>query len=122
MTVSELARRILASTAGDRPEVRVQLELHRTLLVKLLGDLGPAREVAERNIERMRTSVRGSQAHGWLDEWQRLLAEPGPELIDAFLGEDEHSADLRQVSPFAGLLTQKERLAAIERARRNAAG
>lgn len=87
------------------------------MLGKLLGELGPARDTAHRNIDRMRTSVRGSQAQGWLDEWADLIDKPGPRLIDAFLGEDEHRVDLRQVSPFAGLLTQDERKAAIERAR-----
>jgi hypothetical protein len=95
----------------------VQLELHRTLLAKLLGDLSPARELAGRNIVQMRSSVRGPPAQEWLDEWQRLLDNPGPELVDAFVGTDEHSADLRGVSPFAGLLTEEERTAAIERAR-----
>jgi hypothetical protein len=93
------------------------LELHRTLLSKLLGDLGPARDVARANLDRMRSSVRGAQAQAWLDEWSQLIDNPGPRLIDVFLGEDEHSTDLRQVSPFAGVLTQDERLAAIERAR-----
>jgi len=99
----------------------MQLELHRTLLGKLLTDLGPARDVARRNLDRMRRSARGSQARAWLDEWSELLDEAGPRLVDAFLGEDEHSIDLRQVSPFAGLLTQEEREAAIERARGHAA-
>jgi hypothetical protein len=121
VTVSELARQILASAATEaRPENRVQLELHRALLGKLLGDLGLAREIAYVNLDRMRSSVRGAQAQGWLDEWAELIDDPGPRLIDVFLGEDEHSTDMRQVSPFAGVLTQQERLAAIERARSNA--
>lgn len=122
MTVSELARELLSEAVGIRPEERVQLELHRTLLAKLLGDLGEARSVAHRNIDRMRTAVRGEQAQAWLDEWAELVDHPGPALIDAFVDTDEHSIDLRQVSPFAGLLTQQERLAAIERARGHAAG
>jgi len=121
VTVSELARRVLTNDAEARPENRVQLELHRTLLGKLLTDLGPAREVAQRNIERMRDSVRGAQAQSWLNEWAELVDEAGPRLVDVFIGEDERSIDLRQVSPFAGMLTQEEREAAIERARRSAA-
>lgn len=121
VTVSELARRVLTTTAEARPENAVQLELHRTLLGKLLTDLGPARAIARRNLERMRDSVRGAQARSWLDEWSELVDEAGPRLVDVFLGEDERSIDLRQVSPFAGLLTQEEREASIERARRHAA-
>jgi hypothetical protein len=117
VTVSEYARRVLAGAAEERPENRVQVELHRTLLAKLLGDLGPVRDIARRNIAKMRKSVRGPQAQEWLDEWTELIEDPGPRLIDVFLNGDEHSIDLRQVSPFAGVLTQEERLAAIERAR-----
>jgi plasmid stability protein len=121
VTVSELARQILGAAATEtRPENRVQLELHRALLGKLLGDLGPVRELARANLDRMRASVRGAQAQAWLDEWAELVDDPGPRLIDVFLGEDEHSIDMRQVSPFAGVLTQDERLAAIERARSHA--
>jgi hypothetical protein len=86
------------------------------VLAKLLGGLGPAQEIARANLSRMRRSVRGAQAQAWLDEWAELIDDPGPRLIDVFLGEDEHSTDMRQVSPFAGVLTQDERLAAIKRA------
>lgn len=110
----------------------MQLELHRTLLAKLLGDLSPARELAGRNIVQMRSSVRGPPAQEWLDEWQRLLDNPGPELVDAFVGTDEHSADLRRVSPVrrpadgggthrcdrAGAITQPNRVRAGQHLKR----
>jgi hypothetical protein len=54
------------------------------------------------------------------DEWAELIEHPGARLVDVFLGEHEHSVDLRQVSPFAGALSEEERLAAIKRARRAA--
>jgi hypothetical protein len=68
----------------------------------------------------MRAQVRGSQAQGWLDEWANLVDGPAPRLVEVLLGEDEHSIDLRQVSPFAGVLTQAERTAAIKAARQRA--
>lgn len=116
VTVSELARELLTDAVQHRPENRVQLELHRTLLAKLLGDLSEIRPVVQRNLARMREAVRGDQAAAWLDEWADLIEHPGPALVDAFVATDEHNTDLRQVSPFAGLLTQDERLAAIARA------
>jgi hypothetical protein len=93
------------------------LELHRTLLSKLLGDLGPARDVARANLDRMRSSVRGAQAQAWLDEWSQLIDNPGPRLIDVFLGEDEHSTDLRQPGE-----SVRRRADAGRKARRNRAG
>jgi plasmid stability protein len=121
-SVSDLARHVLTAAVGGqpRPENRVQLELHRALLGKLIGDLGVVRERAHRNIERMRSVARGPQAQGWLDEWSELVDGPPVQLIEVFLGEDEHSIDLRQMSPFAGVLTDAERRAAIRRARADA--
>jgi plasmid stability protein len=121
-SISDLARHTLAAAVSGqlRPENRVQLELHREVLGKLIGDLGPVRVRAHRNIDRMRTTARGSQAQRWLDEWSELVDGPPARLIEVFLGEDEHSIDLRQMSPFAGVLTDPERRAAIRRARSDA--
>lgn len=112
---------LVAAVNGPmRSEQRVQLELHRALLAKLIGDLGPLRERAQHNLERMRMQVRGTQAQEWLDEWEALIDGPPERLIEVFLGQDERSIDLRQVSPFAGALSNEERLAAIRRARARA--
>ena len=116
-TVSEVAREALErELRPQRREVRVQLELHRALLGKLISDQGRIRRLAHRNITKSRSLVRGDQARGWLDEWEALLDGRPERLVDVFLGEDEHSIDLRQVSPFAGALSDEERLAAIQRA------
>lgn len=64
--------------------------------------------------------MRGDLAQQWLDEWEALLDGPPERLVHVFLGEDEHSIDLRQVSPFAGALDESERLAAIARANADA--
>lgn len=121
-SVSDLARQLLTAAVEPqlRPENRVQIELHRALLGKLMGDLGEVRELAHRNIERLRGRAHGTQAQGWLDEWSALVDGPPARLIDVFLGEDEHSIDLRQMSPFAGVLSDTERRAAIRRARSSA--
>ena len=115
-TVSEIAREALeVALRPRRREERVQLELHRALLGKLISDYATVRSVAARNLVKARAVVRGEQAAGWLDAWQSLLDGPPELLVDVLLGEDERSVDLRQVSPFAGVLTQQERLAAIAR-------
>jgi len=69
------------------------------------------------NIEKIRPRVHGSMATEWLDEWQRLSRGSVGAIIDVLLGTDQHSIDMRQNSPFAGALTQQERLEAIGRAR-----
>jgi hypothetical protein len=116
-TVSEVAREALEHALRPRrPEERVQLELHRALLGKLIADYDEARTIVRRNLARSRSMVRGDLERGWVDEWSELLEGPPERMVDVFLGEDEHSIDLRQVSPFAGVLSEQERLAAIGRA------
>jgi hypothetical protein len=116
-TVSEVARKALErELRPQRREVRAQLELHRALLGKLIEDRDLIRRLAHRNITKSRSLVRGHEAQGWLDEWKTLVDGPPEDLVDILLGEDEHSIDLRQVSPFAGALNDEERLAAIQRA------
>ncbi len=118
-TVSETARGALTKELQpNRREQRVQLALHRTLLGKLIDDHDVVRALAVRNVAKSRSVVRGDEAHSWLDEWEALLDGPPGPLVDVLLGEDEHSIDLRQVSPFAGVLSERERLAAT----RNASG
>lgn len=94
--------------------------MHRTLLGKLISDFDGMRRLAHRNIAKSPSLVRGDQANGWLDEWAALVDGPPERLVEVFPGEDEHKIDLRQVSPFAGALSDEERLAAIRRLRSDA--
>lgn len=85
------------------------LALHAAVAEKILRD--PALvERARANLSRWRTSLNGS----WMDEWQAILDGP-PEGVVACLRErSERATRLRQSSPFAGLLTQRERRAIYE--------
>lgn len=65
--------------------------------------------VARTNLEQMRRVVRG-QARLWLDEWDRLLDGPVDELLDTLTSRSPKARELRQNSPFAGLLGEEERL------------
>jgi len=67
-----------------------------------------ARERARRNLRTMRTSARGG-AVVWLDEWERLLDGPVEDLVTALTSRSPRSRELRQSSPFAGLLSADER-------------
>ncbi|MET3142488.1 UNVERIFIED_ORG: putative heme iron utilization protein [Arthrobacter sp. UYEF2] len=103
----------------QRREVRVALELHRTVADLLRSDrCEEILEVGRRNIARMRETPRATIAERWLDEWAHLLGGPIDSLIQRMLAINERGIDLRQISPFAGALTQDERLDAIRRARR----
>jgi hypothetical protein len=86
-----------------------------------MSDYDGVRALAIRNLTKSRKVVRGDQALRWLEDWRALLDGPPGPLIEVLLGHDEHSIDLRQVSPFAGALSDSERLAAIDRAGSHAA-
>lgn len=60
--------------------------------------------------------VRGG-ARRWLQEWATLLEGPLPELLLALTSPLRHSRELRQLSPFAGLIDDDERVAVLRTAR-----
>jgi hypothetical protein len=102
----------------ERPEERVQLELHRAVVRRLRADPDAVRAKARANLDTVRRNVTGPRAHEWVNDWAMALDGPLPALIDLCLRQDERGVDLRQVSPFAGVLSQDERLAAIREGRR----
>ena len=112
------------TTAAARPprapftrrEERVAYELHRTLAKRLIDNPDAVLATVPENLSRMRSKTHGSFAHELLDEWERLSKGPIGAIIDVALGPDERSVELRQNSPFAGALSNQERLDAIARA------
>jgi hypothetical protein len=50
----------------------------------------------------------------------RLLDAPLPQLLAALTSSSPHTHDLRQVSPFAGVLSEAERVQVLDTARRMA--
>jgi hypothetical protein len=53
-------------------------------------------------------SPRGA-ATVWIKEWERLLDGPLSELLASLTSPSQRSRELRQNSPFAGLLTEESR-------------
>lgn len=75
---------------------------------RIVGDPDHARTLAYENLESMRRTSRG-QARVWLDEWERLLAGPIEDLLAALTSRSQRGRDLRQNSPFAGVISDTER-------------
>ncbi|MDP5226545.1 MULTISPECIES: hypothetical protein [Arthrobacter] len=99
----------------DRHE-RVPYELHIALLQKLDQDEAAVREIGRGGVENLRSRVRGSLAEGWVDQWVALLDGPLAELEEAMLEDSEVGMELRQLSPFAGALSEQERIIALKKA------
>jgi len=59
------------------------------------------------------------QREGWtdpaLEEWNTLLNGSREKIYEILTGTDSESQRIRSSSPFAGVLTQKERLQIIEK-------
>lgn len=75
---------------------------------RIVADPLTAVAAGRRGLEKMRSAARG-QATRWLDEWERLLDGPVPALLDALTSRSPKGRELRQNSPFAGVLTNDER-------------
>ena len=67
----------------------------------------PGIEIARRNITRMRSV--NPHASPLLDEWERILQGTIDEIITCMLDPSVHGQDLRQVTPFSGILAPAQR-------------
>ncbi|GCD19700.1 helix-turn-helix domain-containing protein [Cellulomonas sp. H30R-01] len=74
-------------------------------------------ELARENLAHMRTRHTRGRPAQWLAQWQQLLDGPFDDLLLALTSPSQRSRELRQNSPFAGVLTEDERLAALDAAR-----
>lgn len=75
---------------------------------RVVVDPHRAENLARHNLERMRATSRG-QARRWLDEWEQLLDGPIDELLAMLVSPSPKGRELRQNSPFSGLLSEAER-------------
>jgi len=113
-------RRVLRREVEDlahpalRPEAERSRWLHLVAAGKLATDPNGVLALARRNLDRLRHIHGNGRADRWLDEWQRILDAGPSAVLDVFTSRSPRSVDLRQTSPFMGVLTQEERRAALE--------
>ncbi len=90
-------------------EDRRSLAYHRLIAVKLLED--PVAVIAKGrvNLARMRSADEAGRSARYLDAWDRLLGADEHELVGVLIDPSERARDLRQTSPFAGVMTPAER-------------
>ncbi|PBI99186.1 hypothetical protein BKP42_18490 [Rhodococcus erythropolis] len=98
-----------------RRKAAVQLALHSSVIAKLKADpFVPYVEIAERNIGSMRSAVRGPSMGRSLDRWAELISGPFDRMESSSLADDEPGRELRALNPFTAVLTQEERIEAIQ--------
>lgn len=74
---------------------------------KLVADPQGVLEKARDNLERLQR-LHG-QGNPWLAQWRNLLDGPVTDVLDALTSRNPRARELRQNSPFAGVLTEGER-------------
>jgi transcriptional regulator with XRE-family HTH domain len=88
------------------------LAVNRLIAARLLNDPVPTLHRAKTNLTNLRSSDRGHSKR-LLDEWSNLLERPVDQIVIAMLARTTHGIDLRQMTPFAGVLTDAERRKAL---------
>jgi len=73
---------------------------------KLAADPLSVLAIGRRNLSRLGG---GGVARRWLTEWEKLLGGPIEGVLEALTSRAPRARELRQNSPFAGVLTEEER-------------
>ncbi|GAB1643828.1 helix-turn-helix domain-containing protein [Krasilnikovia sp. MM14-A1259] len=100
------------------------LWLHRAVAGKLVADPGGVLAAGMGNLHRLRRMHPDGSAWEWLDRWEVVLEQGVEAVLDALTSSARYAVELRRTSPFAGVLTERERhtvLAALAESRRDRA-
>lgn len=96
-----------------REEMR-SLWLNRAVAARVAQDPVGVLSRARRNLDRFERIHEGSTVMTWLERWRRVL-DNGPEAVMQVLTSTApEAAELRQNSPFAGVLPADERRAVLD--------
>jgi excisionase family DNA binding protein len=91
---------------------------------KLVADPSSTLQKAQHNMAMLRERHPRGTSRLWLDEWDKLLRGPVDKVLEALTSRTPRARELRQNSPFAGVLSEGERLGVLSafNASRKAAG
>lgn len=89
------------------------LWLHRVVAGKVALDPERTVSIARRNLSHLRSQHPVGPVTADFDEWDALLAGPVETLLATLVLPSPHAVELRQNSPFAGVLTERERSKAL---------
>lgn len=97
-------------------EERRSLFVHRHIAELLRRDPGPVVSMARANLDKMRRLH--PAAADTFDQWERILGGSIDEMVGVLTSADQDARELRQVTPFAGVLDARERALAYAEFRR----
>ena len=102
----------LAKPQMTRDQER-SLWLHRVVAGRLAMDPDGTLAKARANIDTLSRAHEGSAAQQWIEQWQMVLDGPLDSLLEILTSPSARAIELRQNSPFAGVLTEQERQTAL---------
>lgn len=102
----------LATPPLTRDQER-SLWLHRVVAGRMALDPEGSLAKARANIDTLRRAHQGSAAGRWIEQWQVVLDGPLDALLDILTSRSARAIELRQNSPFAGVLSEQERQTAL---------
>lgn len=105
--VDALAGRVLT-----RDQER-SLWLHRAVAGRLVTDTEDVLNTATRNLRRLAQVHPSGMAARWLRRWEEILAHGVDGVFEALTSSAGWAVELRQNSPFAGVLSESERATAL---------
>jgi excisionase family DNA binding protein len=103
---------VLLSPSLTRDQFKA-LWLHQAVAGRLVADPEGVLSKARANLERLRQVHPSGMAAMWLDRWQVVLDEGVGAVLDALTSRSPQAVELRQNSPFAGVLPEGERHAVL---------
>ncbi len=111
--VIALAERRAADRGGPmtRDQVR-SLWLHRVAAARVARSPGKSLARARRRIHKL--LAKDPAGRRWLEDWQALLWQGPEEVMREMVSIAPHARELRQNSPWLGLLTESERSSTIK--------
>jgi excisionase family DNA binding protein len=95
------------------------LWLHQAVAGSLVTDPDEVLSKAGENLDRLLRQHRNTMAEVWLKRWQDKIHEGVGAVLKVLTSEDPEAVELRQNSPFAGVLSQSQRQKVLESFKRS---
>lgn len=111
----EVNVRLLPRDPSERRRRRRELQqiaVAAAVAAAVKQDYPRARRAALARLDRFESNRLSARARGWVTEWRRAILA-GPDAVSrVLLDPSDHGHDMRQMTPFAGLITEAEAAAA----------
>lgn len=93
--------------------------LHAAIASRLVREPDLVLTRARDNLARFSEVHEGTMAEYWLDLWRKTLDSGADSVLDVLVSNTPHARELRQNSPFSGLLPEGERREVLQSFRRH---